>query len=498
MKILKGISMRKAFATYKAIPVQARASFWFLICSFLQKGISVLSTPIFARLLSTEEYGQFNVFNSWLGIVTVIVCLDLYAGVYIRGLVKHEEDRARFSSSLQGLTLVLISIWTVIYSLSRSFWNNLFDLTTIQMYAMFVMIWTSAAFRFWAAEKRVRFSYRSLVIVTLIVSLAKPGIGILFVIQAEDKVTARIIGLVLVELICYSWLFFVQMIRGKQFYNKRYWIYALSFNLPLIPHYLSQTVLNSSDRLMIKSMVGKSEAGIYSLAYSVSQIMLIFNQALLQTIEPWVYLKIKARKADEIKKVAYPAFGFIGIVNLFLIILAPEVIYVYAPPMYYDSIWVIPPVAMSVFFSFSYSFFASFEFYYEKTKFVMTASIVGAGLNILLNMVFIRIFGYYAAGYTTLFCYIVFSVGHFYFMTRICRKELNGIKVYNAKILLVMSGSVVLIGFGMMALYSYPYIRYGIVGCIFLISIIYRKQLMRIISSFVAIKKSRITNEKAK
>ena len=45
--------MRKFFEKYKNFPVQVRASFWFLICSFLQRGISVITTPIFTRLLST-------------------------------------------------------------------------------------------------------------------------------------------------------------------------------------------------------------------------------------------------------------------------------------------------------------------------------------------------------------------------------------------------------------------------------------------------------------
>lgn len=481
--------MSKILDKYRKIPVQARASLWFLICSFLQRGISVITTPIFTRLLSTAEYGRFNAFNSWLGIVTVIVSLDLYAGVYTQGLVKFENDKARFSSSLQGLTLVLISAWTLIYTLTRGFWNNLLELSTVQMYAMLVMIWATAAFRFWSAEKRVAYSYHSLVIVTLLVSLAKPVIGIVFVTHATDKVTARILGIALVELIGFTWMFFAQMIRGKYFFSKEYWIYALGFNLPLIPHYLSQIILNSSDRLMIKSMVGASEAGIYSLAYSLSQIMLLFNQALLQTIEPWVYQKIKAGRTKDISKVAYPSFAFIGIVNLALMAFAPEAVRIFAPAEYYDAIWVIPPVAMSVFFGFSYSFFATFEFYFEKTKFVMTASIIGAGLNLLLNWIFIRIYGYYAAGYTTLFCYIIFALGHYYFMSRICREKMDGLKVYNTKLLLLMSVVFVFAGFAMMGTYNYPIVRYGIILIALIIAFAQHKRIMNVFNSFMSLRK---------
>ena len=88
--------IRKFWNRYKGFPVQVRASLWFLVCSFLQKGISVITTPIFTRLLSTAEYGRYNVFDSWLRIVTIFVSHHLYSGVYTQGLVK---SRPQFLSA---------------------------------------------------------------------------------------------------------------------------------------------------------------------------------------------------------------------------------------------------------------------------------------------------------------------------------------------------------------------------------------------------------------
>lgn len=45
---------------YCSLPTLTKASLWFLVCSFIQKGISVISTPIFTRLLTPEEYGLFQ------------------------------------------------------------------------------------------------------------------------------------------------------------------------------------------------------------------------------------------------------------------------------------------------------------------------------------------------------------------------------------------------------------------------------------------------------
>lgn len=483
--------MKKLWSRYKKFPVQVRASFWFLICSFLQKGISVITTPIFTRLLSTAEYGQYSVFDSWLKIVTIFVSLHLYSGVYTQGLVKFSEDRRRYSSSLQGLTLALCAGWTVVYLLLRDYWNGLFSLTTVQMLAMLVMIWATSAFNLWAGEQRVEYRYQRLVIATLIVSFAKPAVGIVFVLRATDKVTARILGLALVELVGYVGFFIVQMRRGKQFCSKKYWKHALLFNLPLIPHYLSQTVLNSADRIMIKSMVGASEAGIYSLAYSISQIMTLFNTALSHTLSPWIYQKIKDDRAQDISRVAYLCMGIIAVVNLGVIAVAPEMVTLFAPKSYHEAIWVIPPVAMSVLFMFSYDLFAKFEFYYEKTRFIMFASVFGAGLNVVLNYIFIRIYGYYAAAYTTLFCYIVYVMAHYAFMRRICNRYMDGLVVYRPRVIGAMYIAFMVLGFALMLTYNAPVVRYALIVVALACLVIWSKRVRAVLEGLMAIRRKK-------
>lgn len=476
------------YKQYDNMPVQVRASFWFLICSILQKGISVITTPIFTRLLSTNEYGQFNVFTSWQAILTVIVILYLPWGVYEQGVVKFEEQKKTFTSSLLGLDTTLVIVWTIIYLLSRGFWNRLFSLTTPQMLAMLLMMWTSSGFCFWAIQQRTEYKYAKLVLLTLLTSVAKPVVGIIVVQTFADKVTARIIGLAVVELVMYGGVIISQFIQGKVFFSIKIWKYAIWFNVLLIPHYLSQTVLNGADRIMIKNMVGDSEAGIYSLAYSISLLMTIFNTAVLQTMGPWIFQRIKAKESDRIAKVSYPALIGVAAVNLLLIAFAPEAVRIFAPVKYYSAIWVIPPVAMSVFFMFMYSLFANFEFYYEKTKMISAATMIGALLNLVLNYIFIKQYGYYAAGYTTLFCYVLYALMHYLFMARILKNNEGGQTVYSSKVLLGISIAFVTAGFLLMMTYNLPILRYSCIAFGFVVIILMRKRILELLRTMVAMR----------
>ena len=483
--------MKKYVEQYKKLPVQMRATLWFMICSFLQRGISVITTPIFTRIMTTNEYGQFSIFNSWMLIVAPIVSLRLSEDVYAQGLVRFEEDRNRFSSTLQGLTLMLIAVGTAVYLVDSAFWNQLFSLTKPEMLAMMVMIWTTSVFSFWSMNQRIDFHYRRIIICTLLLAVFQPVISIIFMLKSSNKVLARILGMTIVQIVICAWMFVEMLIKGKHFYSQKYWRYALGFNIPLLPHYLSMNVLNSSDRIMIGAIVGENEVGIYNLAYSISQIMTIFNTALLQTIEPWIYRKLKLNRTSEIARVAYICFFGIAGLNVLLIMVAPEVIRFFAPVAYREAIWTIPSVTLSVFFMFLYTFFATFEFYYEKTKYVVGATIGGALLNIFLNYIFIPMFGYVAAGYTTLISYIVFAILHYYFMRKICKEYLNDIHPYNPKIIIGIAIGSILLGFGFMATYENTRIRYTLIVLLAIVLICLRKKIMRAANLLMCIKSKR-------
>lgn len=179
----------------------------------------------------------------------------------------------------------------------------------------------------------------------------------------------------------------------------------------------------------------------------------------------------------------------IAVVNLLLILLAPEAVAIFAPQSYHDAIWVIPPVAMSVFFMYAYDVFAKFAFYYEKTKVIMTASVAGAALNVLLNYIFIQRYGYVAAGYTTLVCFIVYSLVHYLFMKKVCRECCGGIYPYETKKILMIAVPFLIVGFLFLGTYNYPIMRYGLVIIAFIIAVIFRKKIVGAIKNLVNLRK---------
>lgn len=477
--------------TYKSLPIQLKATVAFFICSLFQKGISVLATPIFTRILTSDSYGRFSTFSSWYEILISIVSLSLVGGVYTTAMVKFNDDKKIISSSAQGLILLSCIIWFVIYLLFANFWNGLFKLTTIQMISMCCLILTSTSFGLWAIEQRVSYNYKQLVFITIIVSILKPITGIILVKSSKDQVTARILGILIVEVVCYLWIVFYQIIRGKKIISKKYWLYFIRYSLPLIPHSISQAVLNSSDRIMIQNIIGQKEAGYYNLAYSVSLIMIILNTSLSQTLAPWTYQKLKGNKEDDLNRIMVSSCMIIAIMNLLLILLAPEIISFFAPKEYSQAVYVIPPVVMSVFFMYLYDWFVRIEYYFEKTHYVLIASITGAITNIILNYLLLPLFGYLVAGYTTLISFCVYAVLHYCFMRKICKTKMNGKHIYNEKRLILIISCFLTIGIGLSFLYNYWYIRYIILVIIAVIALIKKNNIKYLLNEILNINKKK-------
>ncbi len=480
--------MKKLLNKYINLPAPAKASLWFILCGFFQKGIAFITTPVFTRIMSEEAYGQYSSYIAWMNIFTVIASLNLSAGVYTRGLVKNDGDEEGFSSSMSVLSTVCILIVFLVFVFCYDTIYKITDLSLFLLIIMFVEIWVTAVFHFWSNKERVNYRYKKLVILTLVYVLFSQVSSVVSVLNVDvnKQVEARAISIAASGLIIFTPMFITILKKGKKYFSKDYWIYALKFNLPLVPHYLSQIVLNESDKLMIKSICGANYTGYYSVAYSVSMIMLIFNNSISGVMNPWIYKSIKNGDYKKIGKISYCILVAIAFINFLVVAVAPEALAIVAPGSYQKALWVMPPVTVSVYFMFLYNLFATFEYYFEKTNYVMISSILCAVTNLVLNYIFIPKYGFVAAGYTTLVCYILVSLLHFVFMRKTCKKYLNNVKVYNIFIILAIGFILIAASGIMMLLYPFWYIRYLLILFAAIFAVIFRK---RIVNLFFELKK---------
>ena len=468
---------------YKLMSAPAKAGLWFTICGFIQKGISFVTVPIFTRLLTTAQYGTVSVYNSWLSLVSIFCTLNLFYGGFNNGMLDYEDRRDEYVSAVQGLITFITIAWVGVYIVVRPLWNSLFEMNTTLVLVMFAEILATAALSLWSARERYEFKYKRLVLITVANAFFASLLSVFAVWLSDPSrgAEAKIItNAIVVVLICGS-VYIYNFKKGKVFFSKDVWKGALLFNLSLIPHYLSTMVLNQADRIMISKMVGDAEAGLYSVAYSAAMILNIMVTAINNSFAPWLYGRLKEKDYKPVAKIANTLFLGVAIILVMLISFAPEAITILAGEKYLEAVLIIPSVASSLYFIFMFQIFANVEFYFKKNKFIAYASMLGAVLNIVLNYFGIMWFGYIAAGYTTLICYILFGISHYLFMKKVCHENLDDVQLFDIKTIFAAAFLLVLFAILMTTLYSHIIIRYCILLAVIIILIINRSKVMQYI-----------------
>lgn len=475
---------KKLLKKYDKLSIVAKATLWFTVCSIIQKSISMLTTPIFTRLLSEVEYGLYSTYLSWLNIFTVCVSMRLEAGVFNKGMSKYKDNRDGYTSAMQGLTTVTATIALVLYLAFHQYVENFTSLAMPVMLAMFVELYFVPAYNFWIRRMRYDYKYKSVIIVTLSMAVTNAVFGLLAVyLTSGDKGIARIFSVVAAQGLYGIVLYIYNIRKNTKLINGDYWKYALKFNIPLLPHYFSIYALQHSDRIMIQKLCGYADVAKYSVVYNLSMVLNTVIDSINHAIIPWLYRELEEKHFVNIKKKVNVLVGFVALMLIAFILFAPEVMYFMAPDSYAEAVYVIPPVSLSLLFIFIYTLVGNVEFYYDYNKITMYVSICGAVLNIILNWIFIHLFGYIAAAYTTLVCYIVFAVMHFTFASWIVKKKENT-QLLDTRFLLFLCTLVVIVSICLSLIYKMPVVRYFLILVMLVIVVIKRKQIMMVIKVF--------------
>lgn len=192
---------------YNSLSVAVKASLWFAICSIVQKGISVITMPIFTRLMSTEEFGQYNIFLTWYNIFLLIITLNVHSEIFNKGLIDNNDKKNEFTANQTGLLIFLSLVSILLYLPFREYINSWIGMPTFLVIILVLEILGASIIALWFGRKRFDFEYGIIVKLTLAMSLITPAIGVISVLlssyKAEAKIISNAIVPVIVAFFCY-------------------------------------------------------------------------------------------------------------------------------------------------------------------------------------------------------------------------------------------------------------------------------------------------------
>ncbi len=433
-----------------------KSGVWYTASSFLRKGIGFFSTPIFARLLDKSEFGSYSNFGVWLTICAIVCTLDLKASVS-RAKFDFEDDFDAYISSITFFGTLTTGVFYIIVILFMDFFVNLLSIDAIYLHVMFIELLFAPSLDNIQAKHRIQMKYKVQVFLSIFIMVSSTLFAVLGAYFCKDRLFGRIMGGELVNTAIYIVVFIYIMYKGRKIIYPKAWKYAAVYSIPLIPHLLSNTILGSSDKAMITKMVGPEANGIYSLAHYGGMIISTFLSCFNQAMGPWLYEKLHAEDYGVIKKVNRYYIAAFSVVVMGCILLAPEIIWILGGKKYESAKFLVAPIMLGYGYKFAYTNYVNVEQYEKKTGIVSVGTLAAALFNVVTNLIFIPIFGFEAAAYTTLAGFMMLLLMHY-----LISRRYGFTRVYDNRFTFMVM--VVMTAFGLLIQFIFPltYVRWAI------------------------------------
>lgn len=454
-KMSKNALNRKAFV----------AGFFFVLVQILVRGISFLTTPIYTRLVSTSQYGEIRIYESWLLIAVPVMSLCLYRSV-LKAYFEFEGHFDEYVSATHFLsTLSTLIMFSCITIFCRKWFMDFTGMNTLMYIYLLLFVLGCTGLYFFQNKELQLHRYQKSTLVTSITMLSATGLSILLLYignktdHKDDLVILRVIGFYTPQIIGGAVVIMLMWRAGRNLINKKYWIYALKYSIPLIPEVLSIQIMNQADKIMIQKMVSDHFAGIFALGTTISFIIFILEDAVWNAWRPWLFEKIDR---DEIKDIEKPWLNVALIFSFLswgLVAVAPEAIRILGGKKYADAVWLVAPMVTGTLFRFfSYGFSAVLSFQ-NKTQYVAAGTVGVMFVNVGLNWVCIKYFGYQAAAYTTAASYLLLLI-----VQGILEKHVTGKTIISIPKMVIVS--LITFGINVLSMFLYKldwYMRYAVI-----------------------------------
>jgi len=269
----------------------------YTLSNLSRQAIGFILLPVITGYLSTGQNGDLTTITSMVALLGSFMLLSAPGAInleYFRQDQGEENFPTYISSALvnplilflilTGLTFLIgptIASWLKI-SVHWIYLIPLLSLTTL-LPQVISIIYQARSQPFQYAAYNL-----SMTVLDLLFS-------ILLIVGLSMNWEGRLIGnfgtKILFGLLAFFLLYRSGLLRFK--FNWSYSKDALFFGLPLILHILSANVMDLSDQLFIREMVGRDELGVYSIGYKVGMIILILQAAVVMAWQPFLFGKLK-------------------------------------------------------------------------------------------------------------------------------------------------------------------------------------------------------------
>lgn len=392
-----------------------KGSIILVIFNIIAKATNFFLLPLYTKYLSPDQLGMSDTIISMGGFIFPVLVLGFDAAF---GAFYYEKESLDYKEKVFNTVYWFLKGMSIIAFFLLFFSNNISSIlfNTDDLKWIVILEFISIIFNMWflpySLLTRIENKMFLFSIINLIASISMIGMNILFITYFHLGFKALIISSAftnILQLCLYS--NFVKIKISVKKFDKKLFGKMLHYAVPIVPVIIAEWILNLSDRYVLLYFRGEYEVGLYGIAARFQSVLSIITNAIFMAYTAYGFSSVKEEDCkQQYIKVLDIIFFVLAFISMFVGIYSKEIMSIMAQENYKGAYVLIAPLLFGQVF-YALNTIIGYGFAYVKKSYLFLIPVsTGATTNIILNIIFIPMYGVYAATFTTLIGYFVMFV----------------------------------------------------------------------------------------
>ncbi|MCD6115658.1 oligosaccharide flippase family protein [bacterium] len=365
----------------------------------LNRFLSFLLLPVFTAYLTPSDYGIISILGLIAFVLTPVFTLGLNASM---GVSYFEGDNTSRKEATVWTTFVLLVLSAVIMVILGTLFSCQISLLALRndVYSNLIVIFLIATaisivqtpFQLYLQfEKQAKL----FVVLTFLSALFVIGATFWMVVVLKKGVLGYVQGYLIGQIGSFSLILLFVTTKIKLRFNPLITKELLRLGLPLVPSFAFFFILRDANKYLLQWFDGLDCLGVYTIGFNIGMIMTVFVNGFISAWYP--YFMSFMEKKEEASRLfgrilTYYVFGF-GTLCIMFFIAAKPVVYIMTQPSFHNAYKVVGFSATTQFLIGVFSILLPGMYFAKQIKYVSIIQGIAAVITILLNLLFIPLYG---------------------------------------------------------------------------------------------------------
>ncbi len=377
--------------------------------TFGSKLLVFLMVRFYTGYLTTAEFGTADIITQTCNLLLPIISLGITNGVFRFAIDSNHDKKSVFSSGLYTITLggLLFLIIAPLLAISQQMRSYLW---LIIIYTMASCYHSLCAQFIRAKNKTAFFAVQGIVNTSLVIVF-----NILFLAVFDFGIIGYVLSVVLADGLTALLIFFKEklwreiVLKPEKSTLKQ----MLSYSIPMIPATIFWWVTSVSDRYMVTWIISEEANGIYAVSNKLPTFLTLLSTVFMQA---WQFSAISESENDKKEHIEFYSKVWSSFQSVMFLAgsaitaLSVPLIKILTTESFYLAWKFVPMLSLAMVFSAFANFMGSVYVVEKRSKNSFLTTMVGAGVNIALNLVLIPKIGAQGAAIATFISYLAVFV----------------------------------------------------------------------------------------